>query len=249
MFLKDFFNSIKAYADAFALANQLQLWKYCLVPIIIGFITGTLIIVAAWFWAEPLGDQINRLWTFDFGKEVVESISFFLGIIFILLFGMIAYKHIVMAFSAPFMTPLSEKIETHFTGKQFKTESPAKFLASLVRGIRINVRNLLMEVSITLLLFICSIIPVINIFTSVLLLYVQCYFTGFGNMDYTLERYLNYADTKKFVRQHHGLAVGNGFVFHLFLMIPLVGMVLALPLSTIAATKVTVSKLNAAPQL
>ena len=31
--------------------------------------------------------------------------------------GLILFKHIIMALSAPFMSPVSEKIEAHLTGK------------------------------------------------------------------------------------------------------------------------------------
>ncbi|MBK6526706.1 MAG: hypothetical protein IPG07_14860 [Crocinitomicaceae bacterium] len=37
---------------------------------------------------------------------------------------------------------------------------------------------------------------------------------------------------------------GNGFIFHLLLAIPVVGIMLALPLSTIAATTETIKKLK-----
>ena len=143
------------------------------------------------------------------------------------------------------MPPLSEKIEVHLTGKDLdRTDTAAEYMSALVRGMRINVRNLVLEMILTLLLMILSLIPVVNLVTAVLIIYVQCYYAGFGNMDYTLERYLNYDQTKKFVRKHKGTAAGNGFVFHLILMIPIAGMMLALPLSTIAATTETLARLK-----
>ncbi|MBI3136232.1 MAG: EI24 domain-containing protein [Bacteroidetes bacterium] len=249
MFFKDFTASIKAYAHAFELANKLKLWKYCFVPIVIGLVVGTLIIVSAWFLADPMGQKISSVWPFEFGKETISSIGFFLGMVIILLVGVMVFKHAVMAFSAPFMAPLSERIEMHLNGNDSNQVNRQQHAVSvLLRGIRINVRNLVMETLITLPLVILSIIPVINIITTVLILYVQCYYAGYGNMDYTLERHLDYAATKKFVRQNRGIAVGNGFVFHLLLLIPLVGMMLALPLSTIAATTQTCARLSGPPK-
>jgi CysZ protein len=245
MFFKDFTGSIKAYANAFELANKLGLWKYCLVPVIIGLVTGLLILAAAWFQADPIGEKISSAWPFEFGKETVASISFVLGIMLVLLFGTMLFKHAVMAISAPFMTPLSEKVEMYITGKELdKTDTAKEYVAALVRGTRINVRNLVMETLITFPLLILSLIPLLNIFTAILIMYAQSYYAGYGNMDYTLERYLNYKDTKTFVRKNRGIAVGNGFVFHLILMVPLAGMILALPLATIAATSATLIRLN-----
>ena len=246
MFLKDFSSSIKAYGQAFELAGKLKLWKYFFIPAIIGLFVGILILIAAWYLSEPIGQKIGSYWPFDFWKEAMMSFSIFLGGVFVILIGAIIFKHAVMAFSAPFMTPVSEKIEMHITGKSLdQTDTSAEYIAALVRGIRINLRNLIIEMLITLPLIILSIIPLINIFTTFMLIYVQAYFAGFGNMDYTLERYCNYSETKIFVRNNKGIAVGNGLIFHLLLAIPVVGIMLALPLSTIAATTETLKKLKA----
>ena len=245
MFFKDLSSSIKAYGRAFELAGKLRLWRYFFIPALIGLGVGVLILLAANFFADSIGAKISSLWPFDFWQEAILSFSVFLGWIFVILIGAIIFKHVVMAFSAPFMTPVSEKIEMHITGKTLdQTDTPAEFTAALVRGIRINIRNLLLETLITLPLLILSIIPLLNLFAYVLLIYVQSYYAGFGNMDYTLERYLNYGDTAAFIRRNKGIAVGNGLIFHLLLTIPVAGMMLALPLGTIAATTETVARLN-----
>jgi CysZ protein len=245
MFFQDFTNSIKAYGQAIELAGKLKLWKYFFIPAIISLLVGFLVMVAAWYLSEPIGQKIGSYWPFDFWKETMLSFSVFLGGVFVILIGAMIFKHAVMAFSAPFMTPVSEKIEMHITGKPLdQTDTSAEFIAALVRGIRINLRNLILELLITLPLIMLSIIPLINLLTGVALIYVQSYYAGFGNMDYTLERYRNYSETKTFVRNNKGTAVGNGFIFHLLLAIPVVGIMLALPLSTIAATTETIKKLN-----
>jgi CysZ protein len=250
MFFKDFFSSIAAYGQAFELAGKLKLWKYFFIPAIIGLIVGILIMVAAWYLSEPIGQKIGGYWPFDFWKEAMLSFSVFLGGVLVILVGAMIFKHAVMAFSAPFMTPVSEKIEMHITGKSLdQTDTSAEFMAALVRGIRINVRNLILELLITLPLMILSIIPLLNLVTGAALIYVQSYYAGFGNMDYTLERYCNYSETKTFVRNNKGVAVGNGVIFHLLLAIPVVGIMLALPLSTIAATTETIKKLNGTKQI
>ena len=63
-------------------------------------------------------------------------------------------------------------------------------------------------------------------------------------MDYTLERHFNYKDSINFVNKHKGLAVGNGIVFMLVLLIPVIGIILVLPLSVVSATKVTINELH-----
>ncbi len=101
-----------------------------------------------------------------------------------------------------------------------------------------------MELWLTVVILIISLIPIIGWFTSLLLFFIQAYYAGFGNMDYTLERHYNYKESVSFVRKHRGIAVGNGIVFMLFLLIPVIGVILVLPLSVTAASTKTVEVLE-----
>ena len=89
-------------------------------------------------------------------------------------------------------------------------------------------------------------IPVIGVFSTILLFLIQSYYAGFGNIDYTLERHFNYKESIDFVKNHRGLAIGNGIVFMLLLFVPVLGIILVLPFSVISATKVTVEELHLA---
>ena len=73
---------------------------------------------------------------------------------------------------------------------------------------------------------------------------MQAYFAGFGNMDYTLERHYNFKDSVSFVKRNRGLATGNGIVFMLFLLVPIIGVILVLPFSVTAATTETIKKIQ-----
>ena len=101
-----------------------------------------------------------------------------------------------------------------------------------------------MELVLTIPILLLGLLPVIGIFSTVLLFLVQAYYAGFGNMDYTLERHFNYKDSLNFVRKHRGIAIGNGIVFMLFLLIPVIGIILVLPLSVTAASTKTIGLLN-----
>lgn len=63
-------------------------------------------------------------------------------------------------------------------------------------------------------------------------------------MDYTLERHFKYRESIDFVKGNKGQAIGNGMVFMLFLVIPLVGIILVLPISVTAATVQTIELLD-----
>ncbi|MGY8910344.1 MAG: EI24 domain-containing protein [Flavobacteriales bacterium] len=242
--IKNIVLGIKEYTGAFALISELKLWKYFIVPILISILTAVLIGVEVYVLYDNVGGIIAKLWIWDWGKEGFTAISNFVGGIIVLVIGLILYKHIIMAFSAPFMSPVSEKIEHHYYGETKHLHRKTSNTEQLIRGIRINVRNLIRELLFTFPILLLKFIPIVNIFSTILLFIVQAYYAGFGNMDYTLERHLNYKESINFVRKNKGFAIGNGIVFMLFLLIPVIGIIIVLPLSVTAASKKTVKLMH-----
>lgn len=243
------FKGIKAYAGTFKLISKLGLWKFFGIPMLISFLVASAILVSAYTFSDNFAYYISKLWIWEWGKETFYLISEIFSGLLIILLGFILYKHIVLAFSAPFMSPVSEKIEAHLLGVERHQHRDTSFSEQLWRGIRINVRNLLMELLLTIPILLIGFIPIIGIFSTVVLFLVQAYYAGFGNMDYTLERHFKYDESIQFVKQHRGLAIGNGIVFMLFLLIPFIGIIFVLPLSVTAASTETVALLKAQNRL
>lgn len=242
---KDLINSVQSYFKAFEIIKKLNLWKYFLIPAGIGLVLGLVFISTAYSLSDNLGAYVSKIWPFDFAKNFISGLSTWIAGFSILILGIILYKHALMALSSPFMTPVSEKVEAYLTGKPIvKSNSKKDFSKELMRSIRLNINNLLKELLITIPLMLLSLIPLFGLIAVVLIFYYQSFYTGFGNMDYTLERHLNYTESKKFVKKYKGIAVGNGAIFTLMLFIPFVGIVLTLPISAVAATIDTVKKLN-----
>ena len=235
---------IRAYTGAFALISKLKLWKYFAIPIIISLVTAIIIGLFAYGLSDNIGRFIANIWPWDFGKDTFTTISTFIGAIVVIAIGLILYKHIIMALSAPFMSPVSEKIEVHLRGVERHNHRKTSFKEQLWRGIRINMRNLGKELLITIPILLLKFIPIVNIFSTVLLFLLQAYYAGFGNMDYTLERHFKYRESIQFVRKYRGIAIGNGIVFILFLLIPVVGVILVLPMSVTASSMSTVKLLQ-----
>ncbi|MEZ4778183.1 MAG: EI24 domain-containing protein [Flavobacteriaceae bacterium] len=236
--LKNYFKGLKAYAGTFSLIGKLGLWKFFFVPILISLVTASSIGLLAWGLADNVGALFAKIWIWEWGSETFRAISDFIAGIAIITIGLILYKHIILALSAPFMGVVSLTIESHLSGNQI-TEKSAPFLPLLWRGIRVNVRNLMMELIFTIPVIIIGFIPVVGIISTPLLFLIQAYYAGYGNMDYTLERHLNYTQSNAFVRSHSGIATGIGTVFMLLLLLPFIGVILVLPLSVTAATTAT----------
>lgn len=242
--IQNILKGIKAYFEALGLISKLNLWKYFTIPMLISLVTATVIGWTSYSLSDNIGAFIAKIWIWDWGKETFTSIGTFLGGAIVVVIGLILYKHIVMALSAPFMSPVSEKIEKHLTGKDKEHARITSFKEQLIRGIRISLRNLSREILLTIPILLLGLIPVIGIISTVLLFLVQSYYAGFGNMDYTLERHFKYRESINFVKKHKGLAVGNGIIFMLFLLVPFIGAILVLPFSVVSATQVTVKELH-----
>ena len=242
--IKNILSGITAYSGVFSLISKLKLWKYFAIPIVISIITASIIGFSAYGLSDNIGAFLARVWVWDWGKDAFTTFTSVIGAIFVLVIGLILYKHIILALSAPFMSAVSEKIEIHINGDLKHQHRKTTFQQQLWRGIRINIRNLGKELLITIPILLLKFIPVVNIFSTILLFLVQAYYAGFGNMDYTLERHFNYKDSLKFVGKNKGTSIGNGSVFLLCLLIPILGIIIVLPLSVTAATIKTVELLN-----
>ncbi len=166
---KTILSGLEAYSGGFALISKLKLWKYFAIPILISVFVFLLIITASYGLSDNLGEWIAGIWGWEWGKSGFTTISTFISGLVILVIGLILFKHIIMALSAPFMSPVSEKIEAHLTGLDAVKSRNTTFLSQLWRGIRINGRNLLMELFLTIPILLLKFIPIVNIFSTILL--------------------------------------------------------------------------------
>lgn len=237
--MNGFIKGIKAYFGAFQLINQLKLWKYFAIPIFISLIIAVIIGVTSYSLSYSVGDYISSFWKWEWGKETFHAFSNVIGGLLLITTGFLLFKHIVLALSSPFMGPISKKIEDHLTDGN-SVEITSNSLQLLMRGIRISLRNLFRELILLIPILMLGLIPIIGVFSTVILFLVQAYFAGFGNMDYTLERHFKYKDSVRFVKRNRGIATGNGTVFMLFLLLPVIGVLLVLPLSVTAASVETI---------
>lgn len=241
--LKGVYQGCSAYSEVYEIISRLKLWKFFVIPMLISFLVFSMILVVSFSLSSSIGSYIASFWSWDFGQETIHAISRFFGGLLIIIFGFISFKYIIMALSAPFMGPISKIIEDDINGvvSQVKTSTPSGLL---MRGIRISLRNLLRELVLSIPILLFGLIPVVGFFSVVMLFLMQAYFAGFGNMDYTLERHFSYQKSVFFVKKNKGIAMGNGIVFMLFLLIPFFGVILVHPLSVTAATIVTVKSIN-----
>jgi CysZ protein len=167
---------------------------------------------------------------------IIIKIAFF--IIFTYING-----YLVLAILSPLLAIISEKTEKIVLGKKYPF-SIQQLLHDILRGILIIFRNLFYELFLNILLLIATLIPVlgqiIGILSPFILFGISSYFYGFSFIDYNSERHkLSVKESVSYVRRNGGLALSNGGLFSLFLMIPILGSLIAgiiAIISTVAAT-------------
>ena len=153
-----------------------------------------------------------------------------------MLFYFSLFKYIFLIIGSPLFAYLIEKTESIIEGKDFPF-SFKQLLKDIIRGIRLALRNMLWQTVYSISILILSFIPLIGWVTPLLALLIECYYLGFSMLDYSCERNkLSTAQSILFIGRHKGLAIGNGIVFYIMHLLPLVGWILAPSYAVIAAT-------------
>ena len=237
--IKDIFKSMGTYRIAIQYMFKRKLWHWQIVPGFVSLLLGALIFGAAYLFGDNLGGILSNWYPWTFGAAFVAKFFGIIGKILIVVSGLFLYRYVLLIIISPFLSLLSEKVEKiyrndpHFNPPLFSLK---RMFRDIRRGIFLALRNLSREIFYILLLLLVGLIPGLGLLTTPLTFAVQSYYAGFANMDFTNERYKNTQERIQFVKNHRGLAIGNGLVFLGLLFIPIIGLFLAPTLGVIAAT-------------
>lgn len=242
--LKEIIISIQAYFEAHRFISQHKLWKWILIP---GLIYTILFIAGIYlFWISS-----NSALEFVLLKTGVKSwlermhdswLSFFFIVgqivfrLILLLFYFSLFKYLFLVIGSPVFAYLSEKTESIIENKEFPF-SFQQLMIDIVRAVKIAFRNMLWQSVYVISILILSFIPLIGWASPVLSLFIECYYFGFSMLDYSSERNkMSAQQSIDFIGRHKGLAIGNGMVFYMMHIVPIVGWLLAPSYAVIAAT-------------
>ena len=140
-----------------------------------------------------------------------------------------------MILLSPMLSYLAEKVRLILTGEE-KPFGLEQLIADSIRGIRIALRSLGMELLAYMLIFILTFMPIVQFFTPVLLILLQAYFHGFSMLDYCMEaRGVGYKESILEIKKKKPLAIGNGIGFYFLTLIPIVGWMFAPTLGEVSA--------------
>lgn len=242
--LKEIITSIQAYYHTHRFIIKHRLWKWIFIPGLIYAILFCLGIYLFWISSSSAIEFMLlktgiKGWMQQMQNSWLSFLLIFGQIILhlaLMMFYFSLFKYLFLIIGSPLFAYLSEKTEAIIEGKEFPFNLQ-QLMKDIIRGIRLAFRNMLWQTVYTITILILSFIPLLGWITPLILLIIECYYLGFSMLDYSCERNkLSTSQSITFISKHKGLAIGNGMVFIMMHLIPLIGWILAPSYAVIAAT-------------
>jgi CysZ protein len=239
----DFLQQIKLafqfYWRAFKFIDANNLWKMLIVPAVINLILAVLFIVFAVktsrFIVEFVFENI-RLNASDISVySLIEGLMLVVIRAVVFFLYLKVYRYTVLLALAPLFVGISFKVNTIDSGQPVPSRA-AEYLRESTGGIKIALRNFLIEVLIsTLLIAVSMVLAWILPLVPIVILVLESYFTG-NSLAYYRNAYfrLKSKENKKIINSYSGLIIGNGLCFNLLLLIPLLGFLFVPVLALVA---------------
>jgi CysZ protein len=239
-FLREFFLAIQYYREALIFISDKKLWRYMVLPAFFNVAAFTGVGILGWIYSGSLVDYLIQLAGFTEDAGFWKTLTqFLLSVVIrglVVLIYLKLYRYIVLIFFAPILAFISELIQER--ANQVKRPfSMTQFVHDVLRGVGIALKNLLIEFSLYLLILLLTfLIPIISPISPILIFMVGSYFYGFSMIDYRNEFYfLSAKESRRLIWEHRGLALGNGLIFYMLILIPFLGVLIAPGISVVAA--------------
>ncbi len=242
--LKEIIIAIQSYAEAHRFISKHRLWKWIIIP---GFFYSILFIGGIYLFWTSSNSAIELILLKTGAKNWLDkmqdsrlSFLFVVGQIILrlvlLLFYFSLFKFLFLIIGSPVFAYLSEKTESIMEGRDFPF-SFSQLLKDIGRAIKIALRNVLWQTVYVVTILFLSFIPIFGWIAPLVALFVECYYFGFSMLDYSSERNkLTAQQSIAFISRHKGLAIGNGMVFYMLHLLPLIGWLFAPSYAVVAAT-------------
>lgn len=225
-------DGVSAFIDGISLAKSRQLLHYTLVPALISLV---IIALGSWYAIVQIdvwGARLTALlpsWL-SFLDVILIPLLYLLGMVLgIWLFGLLA-----VVIASPFLGPLSAAVEVSVRGHA-PADSTSWWIAIGATLMR-ELRKLAYHLPRLLVVFLITLIPVINVATPAIWLLFGAWTMAVQFCDFPLEnRQRPFKDTLLLLRRHRMAALGFGLCTALTLAIPLLNFVV-IPVAVCAGT-------------
>jgi CysZ protein len=248
--LKEIIISIQAFVAGHRLIRKHGNWKWIWIP---GIIYAVIFALGLYLFYTSSSRVTDYLMEQTNIKNWLQSSNGLLSFLFVttvvminllvLIFYFSLFKYLFLIVCSPIFSFLSEKTQSIIEGREVNV-SAQTVLKGAGRGIRIALKNFVWQFVYFLALILLSFIPVIGWITPVIGILVECYYYGFSMMDYACLRN-GVAETPAggFIAQRRGLAIGNGMMFYLMHLVPVIGWIFA-PVYAVVAPIQALKKLT-----
>lgn len=247
MFLKELVAGILIYKKAHQVIKEQKLWPWIAVPGALSFCYLLFLAISGMIFLPELSSYINENWIPGFmsGGVTYFMVSILLWL-FLMIIGYLSYQQVVLIFFSPILGFLSEKVEAGMYDRKPPQFTLQDFGKDILRGLAINMRNFGWMIFFTGIAWLLSIIPMVgSLISPVLILIIQSYYSGFGLVDYTLERNrFSVSESIAFVHDHKARVTGVGMGFVLMLLTPVIGWYFAPGYGAVAATLSALEKIH-----
>jgi len=242
--LKEIVLAIQSYFKAHSFIREHHLWKWILVP---GIIYTLLFVTGIYFFGKSANNFIEWIlnmmhantWLHQSNSRLLRFLFVFTAAILwlvLMLFYFSLFKYLWLIVGSPIFAYLSEKTEAIIEKRDYPFSMP-QLIKDIVRGIAIALRNTLWQTVYTVSILILSFVPIAGWITPLIALLIECYYYGFSMLDYSCERRrMTAQESVYYIGNHKGLAIGNGMVFYLMHIVPIIGWILAPAYAVVAAT-------------
>jgi CysZ protein len=258
IFFDDFLIGVKSWFSAIPFMWKHGLFVYFIFPIVVSILLGmgslVLINSIAGYFMDfishyfPHETLTGEGWWNQF-LQILSDIGKYAMTFIVALFSWYLLnrfsKYLLLIFLSPVMAYVSEKTEKILTGHVYPFEW-IQFGKDIVRGIALAIRNMVIEITLLSIIWFANIFLTLFFFPLGLIVSPVCilisfmisaYFLGFSALDYANERRkMSFRESVHSIRSMKGIAVGNGAVFSLLLLLPLLGVTIASVTSVVAAT-------------
>lgn len=235
------FNS---FLDSFSIVKEAKLKKFYFLPGIIGILLFIIFIWIGDFLSVNLAVQLESFFKLEEFHSILYIFIKILVWVCTVFFYYLVYKSLLLVIISPILGYVSERVETHLTGKKFNFTFKDN-IRFLLRGIDIGLKSFFKQMVGTCAVMLLGFIFPINLSIPLLIFIIQGYFTGFSFMDYTLERYnLSSKESLNFLKKQRIYAALCGGIFTILFFIPILGIFIAPLITCVATTKITLELLK-----
>lgn len=244
--LKEIVIAIQSWSEAHRFIIKNKLWKWIIFP---GVIYTILFVISMYFFGKSATAVIEYLteaahlsdWIQKFQNSFLGFLFTFTGImlwLILMFFYFSFFKHFWLIIGSPLFAYLSEKTEAIIEGRNHTLNWP-ELKKDAGRGVRLAIRNCLLQTGYLIALILLSLVPVIGWITPIIALFMECYYYGFSMLDYSFARN-NFTRQQSihFVSRHKGLAIGNGIFFYLMHVVIIFAPAYAIIAATLSVHKV-----------